>query len=100
MDRLTQSHGPSVSPQRASAHGSSQMFDVQIGVNTTLGQLKVERDKNKIHVFVTGQSISYDDCNIFKLKLKDANATVDQWREDFSTQSSFLSNYQKHEKLL
>jgi hypothetical protein len=50
---------------------------------STLEQLRLEKEKNKNHVCVTDKPCSCDNCNILELKLKDANARVDQLKSDF-----------------
>jgi hypothetical protein len=50
---------------------------------STLEKLKLEKEKNESHICITEQPISCDNCNTLELKLKDANARVDQLKNDF-----------------
>src|SRR6266498_835423 len=49
-----------------------------------LEQLKAEKEKNGNNVCVVDEPTSCDNCNALELKLKDANARVDQLKNDFS----------------
>ena len=51
---------------------------------SVLEQLKAEKEKNGNHVCVVDEPTSCDNCNALELKLKDANARVDQLKNDFS----------------
>jgi hypothetical protein len=53
--------------------------------SSTLEELNVEKEKNENHVCVIDKPVSCDNCNVLELKLKDANATVDQLKHDLST---------------
>jgi hypothetical protein len=50
---------------------------------STLEQLKVEKDKNENHVCATVEPTSCDECELLKLKLKDANVKIAQLKENF-----------------
>src|SRR6266540_42188 len=66
---------------------------------SVLEQLKAEKEKNGNHVCVVDEPTSCDNCNALELKLKDANARVDQLKNDFFTHEILsCPNYHKQKK--
>jgi hypothetical protein len=68
---------------------------------SVLKQLKAEKEKNDNHVCVVDEPISCDNCDILEVKLKDANARVDQLKDDFSKHEILsCSNCRKKKKTM